>query len=396
MTKYLMLDHGGVLDGEMSLNPGPNDLILSDLGEGVQNILKDGVSIVQNLHTLVNEHGYHIVFHSKNRENDQLRILEQLHRACKAKNILFPTVEAMPVCDNDAYPTILPTAATILSRTSENIRQQYPEIAQVGAIQVVGYGQAADGKLDVRQAIEHLCAMSGNRINKAESIVFDDGGPVIDAARQEGYQAYRIATEAEQGGSLAQATADILKKLNEKNNHSESRESVVPPHIPQPSESRGSRIEAFDRTLRLKKHWDKTVIWAITGATFWLTFSLMPVGFTTFNLLGAAITACVTFKGVNKIIKNRNESLRAAYATHPLPKRPREQQVDPAKQAQLNQAYQCGEASAKSCITYLYRNLIALGERRKPAGYNAYWQNGYVHGLQDHYNPQSNKNKNRG
>jgi hypothetical protein len=35
MPKYLMLDHGGVLDGQQSQNPTENDLILNDYGDGL-------------------------------------------------------------------------------------------------------------------------------------------------------------------------------------------------------------------------------------------------------------------------------------------------------------------------------------------------------------------------
>lgn len=48
--KYLMFDHGGVLDNDMTLNrPGTIDLLLSTDEEGYHRILKDGVSIVKIL-----------------------------------------------------------------------------------------------------------------------------------------------------------------------------------------------------------------------------------------------------------------------------------------------------------------------------------------------------------
>lgn len=196
-TKFLMFDHGGVLDGEMiSTPPAPTDLVLDDLGDGVKSVLRNGVTIVQHLNELAEKYNYKIVFHSKNREIDQLRILEQLQKACRAKRIPFPAITAMAVYDTSIYVGVLPSAPRIEANKSHGVM-------------VIGYGVEAEGKSCVRQAL--MTALNVPKEKYDNCIVFDDGASVISQAKKDGYQAYCIGTQA---GTipLFQAIEDVYKQ----------------------------------------------------------------------------------------------------------------------------------------------------------------------------------------
>src|SRR5437868_3196195 len=187
MPKCLMFDHGGVLDGEMVMAPDSMDLVLSGPDEGVYNVLKNGVSIINDLNDLIKNHGYKIIFHSKNLEEDQLRILEQLRSACRKKNIEFPTVFAMGVCDarpekdnafkNNSYQNPL-----IITNRSHGIKiAAYSDVTQ-----------SDSGKSYLRAALSKLFVGTDQMV-KSECIVFDDGDTVFDKAKEEGYQAFYIS-----------------------------------------------------------------------------------------------------------------------------------------------------------------------------------------------------------
>lgn len=106
--KYLMLDHGGVLDGIVTEEkPGDDDLLLSQIDEGLYQILKNGVKIVKQLNLLVKDYGYELVFHSKNKEKDQLCLLEQLKKACTEKFLEWPKVTAMAVRDQEIFQMLI-------------------------------------------------------------------------------------------------------------------------------------------------------------------------------------------------------------------------------------------------------------------------------------------------
>lgn len=194
MPHYLFLDHGGVLDGEMTTSqPGAKDLVLSDLGDGIKNILKNGVEIVAQLNELVERYDFRIVFHSKNREEDQVRILRQLQQACIRENCLFPTVEAMAVYDPQQYPSISSSAPRMIMDRAHGVK-------------VIGYGQEKPGKACVREALASALNIQTNEHH--DHVVFDDGPEVIATAHQENYQVYLIGGSG-QALSLFQAIADV-------------------------------------------------------------------------------------------------------------------------------------------------------------------------------------------
>jgi hypothetical protein len=179
MTKYLMFDHGGVLDGQYSETPPTNDdLFITSYSDGGYQILKNGVSIVRSLNRLVAEHGYEIVFHSKNKAEDQLKLYQQLVASCRSKGLSFPKVSALAVCDPAKYPSIQADAP--LEENNDGIL-------------MACYGVDQDDKACVRTALSKILRI--DKHTRSQHIVFEDGSDVILAARKEGYTAYLISPE---------------------------------------------------------------------------------------------------------------------------------------------------------------------------------------------------------
>jgi hypothetical protein len=179
--KYLIFDHGGVLDGEYSETFDADDLVLEIYGANQYQVLKHGVSIVRNLQELVTKYGYQIAFHSKNKEADQINILEQLHVACGAKSNLqqsFPSIAGMVVCDANRFKDVTASSPTII----ENAEYHIP---------IAGYGiEDNNDKSDVRTALSVLLNIPQEE--RGNHIVFDDGSSIVETAKKEGYRAYKI------------------------------------------------------------------------------------------------------------------------------------------------------------------------------------------------------------
>lgn len=103
--RYIMLDHGGVLNGEIyngDINQlDQNDLILNKVDHDSHMVLKNGVIILQQLSELATNHNFRIVFHSKNHKADQQRVWQQIKNAAILKNVqpppLFAMVSMMPI-----------------------------------------------------------------------------------------------------------------------------------------------------------------------------------------------------------------------------------------------------------------------------------------------------------
>ncbi len=196
MPKYLMLDHGGVLDGIVTEEkPGNNDLLLAQIDDGLYQVLKNGVKIVKQLNFLVIECGYEIVFHSKNKEKDQLQLLEHLSKSCAEKYLEWPIVTAMAVRDQDIFPDIDSKEPIIIKDRTHGIL-------------IAGYGQDLDGKSCVRSALSKL--LSINEESHSQHIIFDDGPSVVLAARAEGYRAYMI----DKNLSLEEAISDVCQNVS--------------------------------------------------------------------------------------------------------------------------------------------------------------------------------------
>lgn len=175
-----MFDHGGVLDGSIVTDKSTitaNDLVLDVYDEGLFQVLKNGVQIVKYINDLVAHHGYEVVFHSKNKEEDQIKILNQLQLACTRKGLEFPKIRAMAVYDVSQYQ----------NRTSADPKK----ITNQQGIAVAGWGaDDLSGKASVRRALETLLEIDPK--DRKNHIVFDDGAPNVSTPRGEGYQAHLI------------------------------------------------------------------------------------------------------------------------------------------------------------------------------------------------------------
>lgn len=176
MPKYLILDHGGVLDGEITLEaPQANDLLIAQIDEGTFQVLKDGVKIVKALNELVNNWEYQLAFHSKNTERSQLELLRKLQQACALKGLTFPKVVAMAARDPSLYSGVSPN---------------HPQIHNHNGMLIAGYDLEEDGKACVRKALMRALNIAPGDINN--HIIIDDGAPVIAAATKEGWQGFRV------------------------------------------------------------------------------------------------------------------------------------------------------------------------------------------------------------
>ncbi|KTC85046.1 hypothetical protein [Legionella brunensis] len=198
MPKYLMLDHGGVLDGavldDISTINENDDLVLEYFDWGGAQVLKNGVNIVGTINRLVKHYGYEVVFHSKNIEDDQIKILKQLQQACIEKGLKFPEVHAMAVYDKKRY---------------ENHSSDAPaKILRQDGILFAGWGKDdLNGKASVRRALEQLLGIREE--DRRNHIVFDDGKPNVDTPIEEGYQAYLIGKEQGQK-TLDEALEEVI------------------------------------------------------------------------------------------------------------------------------------------------------------------------------------------
>ncbi|MFC3909343.1 hypothetical protein ACFORL_09700 [Legionella dresdenensis] len=182
MPRFLMFDHGGVLDGSIVEDKNTitaNDLILEEYDWGGAQVLKNGVGIFSTINNLIEYHDYEVVFHSKNDEKDQIKILEQLQQACKNKGLKFPIIRAMAVYDPSLYNNIPSSAPTIA------VNQYGIYIANWGADDL-------NGKASVRRALENLLEI--NTKDRMNHIVFDDGEPNVTTPIQEGYRAFLIGS----------------------------------------------------------------------------------------------------------------------------------------------------------------------------------------------------------
>lgn len=202
---YLLLDHGGVLDGQMVMNEDidrENDLVLKEFDgdmAGFTQVLRQGVAIVNMLDELVEQHGYKIVFHSANSQADQLYLLSQLQKACTDKCITFPAVHAMGVLDREHHATT---------------RSMTPDLSKsLSGIQIATWGADQDvGKTSLRRALSVLLRISPDQCKN--HVVFDDGPSICPAAEREGYQVHLIGDETP-GKTLHDAVKETLDSARE-------------------------------------------------------------------------------------------------------------------------------------------------------------------------------------
>ena len=210
-TSYLMFDQGGVLDGVIIENPNQidaeNDLVIEKYEWGGSQVLVNGVQIIRNLNELVNEHGYQIVFHSKNAEEDQQILLAKLKRACLDFRIRFPAVHAMGVYDRKNHPTTSSSLPVLKTDPSATV--------------IATWGQDdLNGKASLRRALEYALDITPE--SRSKHVIFDDGYPNVETPISEGYQAYWIS---ENGVTLDVAIRQVLERA--RNN----AQSVVPMNV---------------------------------------------------------------------------------------------------------------------------------------------------------------------
>ncbi|MBS0290358.1 MAG: hypothetical protein JSS07_10055 [Proteobacteria bacterium] len=186
-TKFLFIDHGGVLDGSYvprTETISPADLIIDNNNDPEYiNVLKNGVAIINNLNSLVNDYDYQIAFHSKNQEANQDAILMKLQTACTNKGFQFPPIHSMAVYDPSKYRNVSSNNPTIEERNG---------IKRVcwGTKSIVNQRMVEDGKDKVRRALEK--ALNIPSTQRKFHAVFDDGPSILEVAKEEGYQTFVI------------------------------------------------------------------------------------------------------------------------------------------------------------------------------------------------------------
>jgi hypothetical protein len=183
LVKYLMIDHGGVLEGEYSVDqPLENDLLVKVIDETDFMILKNGVNIIKNLNHLVDYHNCMVVFHSKNKLQDQLNIMHYLQSACKNKGLVFPKIKYLAVRDSIEYKdtgSTKPKLTTYMDKDDNN-----------NIISIAGYGDELDGKECLRNAISVLLNIETN--SRGMHYVIDDGPSVVQKAILDGWNGYIV------------------------------------------------------------------------------------------------------------------------------------------------------------------------------------------------------------
>lgn len=187
MPKYLMFDHGGVLDGEYVVEAKSvteNDLDLGPVEGGGRMVLKNGVEAIRDLTVLVNQHGYQIVYHSANAIPDQIKLHQSLVVACRSKGLSFPAVRAMPVLNKSSgSPDTNPRIGTArFNAGGSDIN-----------ILTAEFSTDESGKRSVRRALQNAFATT-SAIDIPNSHVFDDGPSIIRAAREDGYIGHEIGS----------------------------------------------------------------------------------------------------------------------------------------------------------------------------------------------------------
>lgn len=181
-ARFLFFDHGGVLDGSfIEGNPTNKDLVLTKV-EGMFQIIKNGVEIVKQLNSLVSLHGYQIIFHSKNKETEQLHMLSLIQKACYRVKLTFPKITAMAVRDTIEFNGVESENPAIIKNKQHGIW-------------IAGYDKELDGKACVRNALSKLLFIS--ETSRKQHFIFDDGPSVVNIANKEGWSTYLIGDQFE-------------------------------------------------------------------------------------------------------------------------------------------------------------------------------------------------------
>ncbi len=196
--RYLFLDHGGVLDGEIVMSRSEitkDDLLISTIEEGaLYQVLKNGVQIIQILNKMVKNHNFELYFHTKNKEKEQLKMLAILQQECIKKGLEFPKISALFVRDEHIFA---------------NIPSDKPKIIKdrLHGMDIIGYSQEKDGKQCLRETYIYYFNINDNARKK--HYILDDGPSVIAKAKAEGWNAIQV----EKSNGLYEIINTIYQKL---------------------------------------------------------------------------------------------------------------------------------------------------------------------------------------
>lgn len=207
-SKYLLFDHGGVLqDTVMELDE--RDLVLAEHDWGGYEVLRNGKLVLKQVKLLCEKFNFIVGFHSGNNLEDQKQTILLINNAAKKENL--------PELKNFTLLVMDPSYDE--SHTPDNPKVTHEKICDTDAI-ICGYKESnakpkkytksnneiADGigKQDVRRALENGIG----HINISKSHVFDDGEPNYKIAEDEGYISHWITGE----NTLFHALEEIIKK----------------------------------------------------------------------------------------------------------------------------------------------------------------------------------------
>ncbi|MBS0290359.1 MAG: hypothetical protein JSS07_10060 [Proteobacteria bacterium] len=180
----------------------PDDLVIST-NEGYVNVLKSGVTIINNLINLVSEHNYKIVLHSLSNESEQDEVIEKLKLACRNKGFEFP-IHAMAVYDTNKYKNVSSANPVIETRTDGIKRVCW------GTKIIVNQKMVAEGKDKLRRAMEKALNIQNND-RKLHTVIEKE--LVTPVAEQEGYQVIMVTDEQ----TFAQAVQKIVDTQQRQN-----------------------------------------------------------------------------------------------------------------------------------------------------------------------------------
>ena len=196
--QYLLLDIPGVLEGEASLDPpGENDLLIRQNKDNSFQILKDGVQIIELLNILASKHNCEIFFHTRLNEDEQLRFLDSLVRACSNKHVkTMAKVQRMFVWDPIVYKGFNPEAPAIINDRPHGIW-------------IAGYGKESEDKKSARICLSKLLGITESEYKT--HFIFDASPSVVKAAEAEGWSAFHTKDI-----TLKEALTHIYERLRKR------------------------------------------------------------------------------------------------------------------------------------------------------------------------------------
>ena len=193
VSKYLLIDPEPAL--EIVYKPDDDDLMVQKLSEGKCLVLRDGVPIAKYLNCLVDKYGCRIAFLWDHKEDEQLKLHQNLDQECKKKGLKgFPSLAGMAVRD----------ASLFKGFNSEN-----PMIvkSRVHKVPLAGYEKEVDGKKCIRDALSKVLDISETA--RSNHVVFECDSSAVSRAQQEGWKTYDISQL-----TLREALCDFFKKMS--------------------------------------------------------------------------------------------------------------------------------------------------------------------------------------